>query len=439
MKIAVIGGLGYVGLVSGACLADLGNEVICTGLEQYKIDMLKQAKSPIYEPGLEEVLERNIREGRLSFTMDNETAVHASDIIFITVGTPSADDGSVNLSYVEQAAKDIGAALKSDPNQRYRVVVNKSTVPIGTGERVTNWIRSVYDGEFEVVSNPEFLREGSAVNDFSAPDRVVIGAESDRARELMVELYEPLKAPFVTTNIKTAEMIKYASNSFLAMSISFINSLSQLCEAVGADVVKVTEGMRYDERMGKKAFLDAGVGYGGSCFPKDVKALIHIGQEAGVPQTILEEVENINEQQKQIVLPKIDALTPDLKGKRVAVWGLAFKPNTDDMRGAPSIEIINALVERGAEVVAFDPVAEETAKQVLSDGITYVQKPLDAVEGASLLVIVTEWSMFEGLDLDELKNKMAEPNIVDGRNVYDPTKMRDAGFNYRSIGRPDLV
>lgn len=434
MKITMIGGVGYVGLVSGACLADLGNEVICTGRDQVKIDNLKKGISPIYEPGLEEVLARNIAEGRLDFTTNNTEAVQKADIIFLTVGTPSAADGSADLSQIDTASREIAEAMKSDPNPRYRVIVNKSTVPIGTGERVTNIIKEIYDGEFDVVSNPEFLREGSAVKDFSIPDRVVIGTESEKARKIMHELYVPQNAPILETNLKTAEMIKYASNSYLAMSISFINSLAQLCEVVGADVTKVAEGMRHDARIGKRAFLDAGVGYGGACFPKDVKALVHIGQENGVPLRILEETEAVNQAQKTFILPKIDALTPDLKGKKVAVWGLAFKPNTDDMREAPSVEIIHALQQRGAEVVAFDPVAEEVAKTLMTD-IAYVTKPMDAVQDASLLIIVTEWSEFAGMDMNVVKAAMAEPNIVDGRNVYDPATMKSLGFNYKSIGR----
>ncbi len=434
MKITMIGGVGYVGLVSGACLADLGNEVICTGRDQTKIDNLMKGISPIYEPGLEEVLGRNIKVGRLDFTTDNTKAVQAADIIFLTVGTPSAEDGSADLSQIDTASREVAEAMKSDPNPRYRIIVNKSTVPIGTGERVTKIIKEIYDGEFDVVSNPEFLREGSAVVDFSIPDRVVIGSDSEKAREIMNELYLAQNAPILHTNIKTAEMIKYASNSYLATSISFINALAQLCEVVGADVTKVAEGMRYDARIGQRAFLDAGVGYGGACFPKDVKALVHIGQENGVPLRILEEVEATNKKQKTFILPKIDSLVPDLKGKKVAVWGLAFKPNTDDMREAPSIEIIEALQQRGASVVAFDPVAQEVAKSLLKD-VAYVEKPMAAVAGASLLVVVTEWSEFAGMDMSEIMSAMAEPNIVDGRNVYDPAKMRELGFKYLSIGR----
>lgn len=435
MKIAVIGGLGYVGLVTGACFAELGNEVVCTGLEAYKIEMLAAGKSPIYEPGLEEILARNIDAGRLSFTMDNRAAVHASDVVFITVGTPSsAEDGSADLSYIEQALKEVAQALASDPHPRYRVIVNKSTVPVGTGEKVADWVRSIYDGEFDVVSNPEFLREGTAVSDFSRPDRIVIGTESDKAKTFMATLYEPLKSPIIYTDIETAEMIKYASNSFLAMSISFINSLSWLCEAVGADVTKVAEGMRYDERIGKKAFLDAGIGYGGSCFPKDVKALIHIADQATVPLPLLKEVETVNTYQKTILLTKIDELCPSLKGKKVAVWGLAFKSDTDDMREAPSIEIIKGLQDRGAQVVAFDPVAEDSARKILSN-IQYADTPFEAAEGASLLVIATEWHMFSGLDLHRLKRTMLEPNIADGRNIYNPATMSALGFQYRSIGR----
>lgn len=434
MKIAMIGGVGYVGLVSGACLADLGNEVICTGRDQAKIDNLMKGISPIYEPGLEEVLARNFKADRLSFTTNNTQAVQQSDIIFLTVGTPSAPDGSADLSQIDTAAKEVALAMKEDSNPRYRIIVNKSTVPIGTGERVAKIISEIYDGEFDVVSNPEFLREGSAVVDFSLPDRVVLGTDSDRARTIMNELYLAQNAPILHTNIKTAEMIKYASNSYLATSISFINALAQLCEVVGADVTKVAEGMRYDARIGKRAFLDAGVGYGGACFPKDVKALVHIGQENGVPLRILEEVEATNQRQKTYILPKIDELVPDLQGKKVAVWGLAFKPNTDDMREAPSLEIIAALQQRGANVVAFDPVAEEVAKNSLTN-LEYVQKPLEAIDQAHLLVLVTEWPEFAGIDLAQVKELMASPNVVDGRNVYDPERMQELGFNYRSIGR----
>lgn len=434
MKIAMIGGVGYVGLVSGACLADLGNEVVCTGRDKAKIEKLKQGISPIYEPGLEDILKRNIKEDRLSFTIDNKAAVLASDIIFLTVGTPSAPDGAADLRQIETAASEIAEAMAADPNPRWRIIVNKSTVPIGTGEWVRQLIAKVYHFEFDVVSNPEFLREGSAVVDFSVPDRVVIGAESKRAQQVMNELYKPQNAPILHTNIKTAEMIKYAANSYLATSISFINSLARLCEVVGADVTQVAEGMRYDERIGKRAFLDAGVGYGGACFPKDVKALIHIGKTEGVPLPILEAVEAVNQSQKTAILPKVDELVPDLSGQKVAVWGLAFKPNTDDMREAPSIHIVKELQKRGAKVTAFDPVAEEFAKTILPD-ISYADKPLEAIKDAVLLVIVTEWNEFEGIDLAKVKAAMARPNIVDGRNIYDPAKMKELGFTYRSIGR----
>lgn len=434
MRIAMIGGVGYVGLVSGACLADLGNQVICTGRDQIKIDNLKKAISPIYEPGLEEVLARNIREGRLSFTTDNKAAVQASDIIFLTVGTPSAADGSADLSQVDTAVREIAQAMKSDSSPRYRIIVNKSTVPIGTGERVAGIIKAIYSGEFDVVSNPEFLREGSAVVDFSQPDRVVIGADSPKARQIMNELYKPQKAPILNANVKTSEMIKYAANSYLATSISFINALAQLCEVVGADVTKVAEGMRGDVRIGQKAFLDAGVGYGGACFPKDVKALVHIGDENGVSLDILKAVEAVNNRQKTIIIPKIKALLPDLKGKRVAIWGLAFKPNTDDMREAPSIEIIETLQRAGARIVVFDPVAQKVAQNLLKD-VEYTAEPLATVKAADLLVIVTEWGEFEGIDLVEVKKLMKQPKIVDGRNIYDPARMAKLGFDYRSIGR----
>lgn len=434
MKIAVIGGLGYVGLVSGACLADLGNEVICTGLEPDRIDLLKTGKSPIYEPGLEDILERNIREGRLAFTLDNQAAVHASDIIFITVGTPSNPDGSANLHYLQQAIKEVAQALVNDPQPRHRTIVNKSTVPIGTGEQVEAWTREIYDGSFDIVSNPEFLREGTAVNDFSRPDRIIIGTNNQRAEETMKELYRPQNAPLVLTSIRTAEMIKYASNAYLATSISFINSLSTLCEKLGADITRVTEGMRYDQRIGNQAFLDAGIGYGGSCFPKDIKALIQIGLDNQLELPILQSVEEINERQKLCLMPKIDELCPNLKNQKVAVWGLAFKPDTDDIREAPSLVLIKELQKRGAKVAIFDPVAEENGRKVLLD-VTFHAKPIEAVSDACLLVIATGWRVFEGFDLNELKAAMATPNIADGRNIYDPVKMKKLGFNYRSVGR----
>ncbi len=434
MKITMIGGVGYVGLVSGACLADLGNEVICTGRDQKKIDDLKKGISPIYEPGLEQVLERNIKAGRLDFTTDNTAAVQASDIIFLTVGTPSAPDGSADLSQIDTAAAEIAEALKAESTKRYRIIVNKSTVPIGTGDRVRKIIADIYDGPFDVASNPEFLREGSAVKDFSEPDRVVIGVDSDKAREILQDLYEPQRAPILMTNIKTAEMIKYASNSYLATSISFINSLAKLCEVVGADVTKVSEGMRYDARIGQRAFLDAGIGYGGACFPKDVKALVHIGQENGAPLPLLEQVEAVNEAQKAYMLPKIEKELGDLAGKKMALWGLAFKPNTDDMREAPSVVLIKALQERGATVAAYDPVAIENAKQLAPD-VSYTEDALSACEGADALVLVTDWSEFKGVSLEAIKHALKQPVVFDGRNMFDPEDMRQQGFTYHAVGR----
>lgn len=434
MKIAVIGGLGYVGLVSGACLADLGNEVICTGLEPEKIELLKKAKSPIYEPGLEDILERNIREGRLFFTLDNQEAVHASDIIFITVGTPSNPDGSANLQYIKQAIKEVAQALANDPHPRHRTIVNKSTVPVGTGDQVTAWVKEIYNGPFDVVSNPEFLREGTAVNDFSRPDRIIIGTTTKQAKQVMNELYGPQNAPIIQTTLKTAEMIKYASNAYLATSISFINGLTALCEKLGADITEVAEGMRYDQRIGRQAFLDAGIGYGGSCFPKDVKALIQTGLDNQLELPILQAVEDINEQQKLSLMPKIDGLCPDLKNRKVAVWGLAFKPDTDDIREAPSLVLIEELQKRGAKVAIFDPVAEENGRKILTN-VTFHAKPIEATIDACLLVIATGWRVFEGFDLGELKTVMAKPNIADGRNIYDPAKMKKLGFNYISVGR----
>ncbi len=434
MKITMIGGVGYVGLVSGACLADLGNDVICTGRDQQKIDGLKLGKSPIYEPGLEDVLERNIKAGRLKFTTNNTEAIQASDIIFLTVGTPSAADGSADLSQIDTAAMEIAEALKAEQTQRYRVIVNKSTVPIGTGERVRKIIADIYDGPFDVTSNPEFLREGSAVQDFSVPDRVVIGVESEQAKQILNELYIPQNAPILFTNLKTAEMIKYAANSYLATSISFMNGLAQLCEVVGADVTKVAQGMRYDQRIGQKAFLDAGIGYGGACFPKDVKALKHISEEHGAPLALLEVVEAVNKRQKIALVPKIETALNGLSGKTIAVWGLAFKPNTDDMREAPSVALINALQTKGAKINAYDPVAMDNARQYLPD-INYSTSPLEATSGADALVIVTDWSEFKAIELTSIKQSLSRPLVFDGRNMYDPATVKEAGFDYISIGR----
>ena len=429
MKIAVIGS-GYVGLVTGACLADLGNNVICVDIDEAKISNLKKGIVPIFEPGLDELIKRNVKENRLSFTTDLKEAVTKSDIIFIAVGTPPKDNGEADLSYIENVAKAIGSEIKS-----YKVIVEKSTVPVETGERVKKTIKinNPHKAEFDVVSNPEFLREGSAVNDFLNPDRIVIGTDSKKATEILKKLYEPLKAPFIATDIRSAEIIKHASNSFLATKISFVNAIATICEKTSADIEKVAEGMGYDKRIGR-AFLNAGIGYGGSCFPKDVSAFIKIAEKSGYDFKLLKEVENINKQQKQNFIKKIEEHIWILKDKTIAVLGLAFKPNTDDMREAPSIDIINALQEEGAKIKTYDPEAMEKAKLTLRN-VEYCKDPYEAARDSDALVIVTEWNEFKELDLIKVKNLLKQPLVIDGRNIYDPKEMKNLGFEYISIGR----
>lgn len=430
MKLCVIG-TGYVGLVTGTIFAELGNDVISVDIDEQKIRGLKEGVIPIYEPGLEELVRRNEREGRLIFTTNTGEAVQRSDIVIIAVGTPSDQDGQADLQYVRQVAENIGKSMNG-----YKVIVNKSTVPVGTGDSVRNIIAKYYSGEFDVVSNPEFLREGSAVEDCLHPDRVVIGdGNAERARVMMKKLYAPLDCPVIFTDVKSAEMIKYASNSFLATSISFINSIANLCERVGADVTMVSDGMRYDKRIGKHAFLDAGPGYGGSCFPKDVKALITIAEKTGYSFGVLKEVEAVNEAQKHLAVSKLEALLGgDLAAKRIGIWGLAFKPKTDDMRDAVSLVVIRDLLEKGARILAFDPVAEHEAKKYFPD-IAYADTPYDAAQGVDALILLTEWDAFRQIDLEKVKKKMASPVIVDMRNVFNPVEMKQQGFTYVCIGR----
>ncbi len=418
-----------MGLVTGACFAELGNDVTCVDIDKRKIDLLKKGKSPIYEPGIEELITRNALARRLHFTTNIVSAVKQSKVIFIAVGTPSLDDGRADLTQVEAAAKAIGTAL-----DHYAVIVNKSTVPIGTGDLVANRISEHYKGEFDVVSNPEFLREGSAINDFMQPDRIVIGDGSERARATMKALYDQLDATLLLTDIKTAEMIKYASNAFLATQISYINSIAKICEAVGADVTLVANGMRLDKRIGRRAFLDAGVGYGGSCFPKDVRALIRIAHENDVHFDILDAVESTNTHQKLSVVVKLKAALGTLQGKRITLWGLAFKPKTDDIREAPAITIARALHEFGAQIKAFDPVAEKAAMAQLPY-LTTAPEPLEAVKGADALVVVTEWSEFSAIDPVKIAKAMRGKVVVDGRNALDPAACKKAGLTYIGIGR----
>lgn len=429
MKITVIG-TGYVGLVTGACLADIGHSVICVDIDKNKIDNLKKGIIPIYEPGLDKIVEKNYSSGDLRFSTDTKSAVAESEVIFIAVGTPSLPDGSVNLDYVKKAAEDIAKSMNG-----YKVIVDKSTVPVGTGDVVGRTISMHYQGEFEVVSNPEFLKEGDAVTDFMNPDRIVIGSESKRAEEIMLSIYKKLGGERVLTTVKNAELIKYASNAYLATSISFINSMANICEKVGADVTEVSRGMRMDKRIGIHAFLAAGVGYGGSCFPKDVKGVLQTANEYGVGFEILDSVESANDAQKKSLLPKIQKLLgEDLSGKKIAIWGLAFKPETDDVRESPALTIIKQLTDRDADVVAYDPIAGDNMKKILPD-LNVVEDMYECIKNADCLVITTGWKYFKEADLEKIKSLLKLPNIVDGRNLYDLGEMRDLAFNYISVGR----
>jgi UDPglucose 6-dehydrogenase len=429
MKVCMIG-TGYVGLVSGTCFADIGHEVVCVDNDKQKIDILKKGGIPIYEPGLDELMKKNVDAGRLSFTTDTHDAVDKSVFVFIAVGTPPKDNGEPDLSSIEQVAIEIGAAMRD-----YKIIVEKSTVPVQTGR----WVRTVverfsrHSKDFDVASNPEFLREGSAINDFLHPDRVVLGVESDRAAEKLLELYKPIDAPKIVTDIASAELIKHASNSFLSTKISFVNALSVICEKSGADVLKVAEGMGLDKRIGRD-FLNAGAGFGGFCFPKDLKAFIGISAKMGYDFRLLKEVESINEEQMLSVVKKTESCLWNLRDKRIGVLGLAFKPNTDDMRYAPSITIIKELQKEGASVKAYDPVAMERAKMVMPD-IEYCSGPYDVAEDVDAIVLVTEWDEFTKLDLHKVKDAMRQPVFIDGRNVFDPQEMQKLGFIYRGIGR----
>ena len=429
MKICVIG-TGYVGLVTGTCFAELGNNVICVDSDTEKIDTLQKGIMPIYEPGLEEIVHRNVREERLSFTTSIAEGVNASDIIFIAVGTPPKEDGEADLSFVEEVARDIALNMKS-----YKVIVEKSTVPVETGEWVAHTIKinNKNKVEFDVVSNPEFLREGTAIYDTMNPDRIVIGVRSERAEKIMRELYKPFNATIIVTDIKSAEIIKHASNAFLAMKISFINAVSRICELTGADVVKIAEGMGYDSRIGK-AFLNAGCGFGGFCFPKDLEAFIKISEKLGYDFELLRAVKRINEEQKGLMVKKIKDALWIIKGKTIGILGLAFKPNTDDMRFAPSIDIIKQLQTEGARIKAFDPVAMERAGRLLED-VEFCKDAYETAIDSDCLAILTEWNEFKELDLLRIKEAMKNPIIIDGRNIYDPATMKEMGIVYVGIGR----
>ena len=434
MKVAVIGA-GYVGLVTGACFAEFGNEVVCVDKVKEKIDMLKEGKIPFYEPGLSELVKRNSQEGRLFFTTDINGAIRDSLVIFIAVGTPPRGDGSADLTYVEEVAKKIAENLND-----YKVVVTKSTVPVGTGYRIKKIIErnKKNDVSFDVASNPEFLREGSAVYDFMHPDRVVIGTESDSARAILRDLYRPLylrDTPFVFTDIKTAELIKYASNSYLAMRISFINEIANLCDIIGADVHVVAKAMGLDGRIGPK-FLHPGPGFGGSCFPKDTKALIRIAEEHGYDFKLVKATVEVNEKQKERAYQKIvEMLDGSTKGKTVAVLGLSFKPNTDDIRESPALHIIERLLEDGATVRVYDPAAMDNVRKVFKDALIYCQNAYDAATGADAVVVVTEWNQFRNMNLKKIKEVLKGDAIIDLRNIYEPQKVKALGLRYTGMGR----
>lgn len=437
MRVAMIG-TGYVGLVSGACFSEFGHNVICVDKDDAKIAGLHKGKMPIYEPGLEDLVANNVKADRLTFTTDLATALKGVSAVFIAVGTPSRrGDGHADLSYVYAAAEEIAHAMDG-----YTVIVTKSTVPVGTGREVERIIREVRpDAEFDIVSNPEFLREGSAISDFMRPDRVVIGTTSERARDVMRDLYRPLyliETPIVFTSRQSSELIKYAANTFLAAKISFINEIADLCEKVDADVHDVAKGIGLDGRIGKK-FLHAGPGYGGSCFPKDTRALVSTARDAGSPLTIIETVIAVNEARKKKMAVRVaNAIGGDLNGKKVAVLGLTFKPNTDDMRESPSLDIVPAIQELGADVFAYDPEGMKEAKHMLAD-VNWCENAYETMSDADALVIITEWNEFRALDLERVKSLMRNPVLVDLRNIYEPSEMTENGFQYHSIGRPQRV
>ena len=429
MNICVIGA-GYVGLVTGTVFADLGNNVVCVDADKEKIATLNAARMPIYEPGLEEMVRRNIEDRRITFSTDLAQGVHSAEVIFIAVGTPPGPNGEPDLTHVIEVAKGIARHM-----DQYKVIVNKSTVPIGTGNLLREIIdeNKVRDVDFDVVSNPEFLREGSAIYDTLNPDRIIIGAPTQTVAMKLMELYAPLERPMLITDVTSAEIIKYAANSFLAMKISFINSISRICEEAGGDVAQVSKGMGCDKRIGEH-FLQAGLGFGGSCFGKDVRALIHTCSRLGCDSQILQAILDINDSQPARFVDRLREVLGGLKDHKIAVLGLAFKPNTDDMRDAKSIDVISALLADGAIVSAYDPIAMDNCRKILPQ-INYCENPYEAAEGASALILVTEWNEFRFLNLEKIKDVMASPVIFDGRNMYEPSRMRRLGFDYHCIGR----
>jgi UDPglucose 6-dehydrogenase len=441
MKLAVIG-TGYVGLVSGTCFAEMGNDVICVDNNPEKLAKLKNAEVPIYEPGLDLLFYRNIAKKRLSFTDDLKSAILDSEIILLCLPTPQGEDGSADLKYVFGIAEDIAKILIENPGHEFKIIVNKSTVPVGTCAAVTAIMNKNNVKDFEVVSNPEFLREGYAVDDFMKPDRIVIGASSEEAMKKMKSLYYPFTSHgslIIEMNPESSEVTKYAANSYLAMRITFMNELANFCEGVGANVDLVRKGMGSDTRIGKK-FLYAGIGYGGSCFPKDVNALIRTSREKGAEMKLLTMVDQVNQEQKMVLVKKIlKHFNNDIEGKNFAVWGLAFKPNTDDMREAPSVVIINELLKHGAKVKAYDPEAMENAKFYLQDKIEYVKNQYDVVKDADALLVLTEWNEFNNPDLEEVKKLLNKPVIFDGRNVFNRRKTKQMGFTHYSIGKTPII
>lgn len=432
MKLTIIGS-GYVGLTTGACFAEVGHQVVCVDNDERKVKTLHEGKIPIYEPGLEPLVRKNVASKRLRFTTSTEEGVDHGEVLFIAVPTPPQPDGSVDLSFIEKVAREISQYLDS-----YRVIVDKSTVPVKTGERVAQTIRRYARPgvEFDVVSNPEFLREGSAVEDLMKPDRIVIGGNSDRALAIMQKVYEPFVAPVLVTDINSAELIKHAANSFLALKISYINAISEICEIAGADVLKVADGIGTDKRIGR-SFLNAGLGYGGSCFPKDIAAFIAISEQLGVPFNLLKEVQRINTRQIDRFVDAIREALWVFKEKKIAVWGLSFKPHTDDVRSSVAVGLVERMVAEGADITVFDPKAMDKAKELLSVAkkIKFAESALAAAEGAEALVIATEWPEFAAVDLAELRERMRTPLIFDGRNIFDPAAAANFGFQYRGIGR----
>jgi UDPglucose 6-dehydrogenase len=433
-KICMVG-TGYVGLVSGACLADFGNEVICVDIDSERIEKIQNGVMPIYEPGLKELVARNYEAGRLHFTTDLVDSVKKSEVIFCAVGTPMGDDGSADLSAVWAVSKDVALAMDS-----YKVFVQKSTVPVGTSEEVGRIIKENLkdDIPFDRISNPEFLREGSAIEDFMRPNRVVIGAETDRSREIMREIYRPLyllETPIVFTSIRTAELIKYASNAFLAVKISFINEIADLCEKTGANVSEVAKGLGLDKRIGPK-FLHAGVGYGGSCLPKDISAILRTAGDAEVDLRVIGAANEVNKSRVDRLLEKLESELPDMSGRKIAVLGLSFKPNTDDLRHAPSLRLIDILLEKGVTVAVYDPIAMDNARVKYGDRIEFCGDVYSAMDGAAALLLMTEWNEFRQLDFDRMKDLLDEPVVIDCRNIYKPSIMNGMGFRYHSFGRP---